>query len=64
MMYKCVFCFCASVGKEGMGSVERVGRGCKGECRFQILAASNSTISVDRCVHTCTCFHLCAFVVW
>ena len=32
MMYKCVFCCTASVGEEGMGSVERVGRGCEGEC--------------------------------
>ena len=32
LMYKCVFCYSASVGEEGMGSVEGVGRGCEGEC--------------------------------
>ena len=34
LMYKCVFCYSASVGEEGMGSVERVGRRCEGECRW------------------------------
>ena len=75
-MYKCVFCCSANVGVRGLGvdvrvSVEGVGRGCEGECRFQILAASNNTISVDcacarvsacvracACMHACTCFHL------
>ena len=40
-------------------SVEGVGRGCEGECGFQFLAASNSTISVDRCVCVHACLRVC-----
>ena len=52
----CVCCS-ANVGEDVRVSVEGVGRGCEGECGFQFLAASNRTISVDRCV--CVCMHAC-----
>ena len=34
LMYECVFVVGQVWGAEGMGSVERVGRRCEGECRW------------------------------